>query len=54
MEYQKYSIDKARLLNVEIFQRKMNLWMLWVNGSIAAGTLIAAIYYILEMRKNCG
>ncbi|GIZ07686.1 hypothetical protein [Flavobacterium sp. UMI-01] len=48
-EYEKYSNDKNRLLNVENFQRKTTRWMLWINGAIAVGTVVAMIYYILEI-----
>ena len=48
-EYQKQTSDKIRLKNVEKFQRKMSCWMLFVNGAIAVGTIVAMIYYILEM-----
>ena len=48
-EYEKQTSDKTRLLNVENFQRKMSRWMLFVNGAIAVGTIVAMVYYILEM-----
>ncbi|NHM03662.1 hypothetical protein [Flavobacterium celericrescens] len=48
-EYEKQTSDKTRLINVENFQRKMSRWMLFVNGAIAVGTIVAMVYYILEM-----
>lgn len=47
--YNEEHLNKTRLLNVENFQRKTTRWMLWVNGAIAVGTLVAMFYYILEI-----
>ena len=48
-EYEKQTSDKTRLINVENFQHKMSRWMLLVNGAIAIGSIVAMVYYILEM-----
>ena len=49
MEYEKHSSDKTRLLNVENFQKTMSRKMYYITFWIMVGTLVAALYYILEM-----
>lgn len=38
-----------RLASFDEFQRSFSNRMLWINGAIAVGTIVAMIYYILEM-----
>ncbi len=38
-----------RLTSFDKFQRSFSNQMLWINGAIAVGTVVAMIYYILEM-----
>ncbi|UPF06986.1 hypothetical protein, partial [Flavobacterium psychrophilum] len=49
MEYEKQSSDKTRLLNVENFQQRNAREMFWITFLIMIGTLVSALYYILEM-----
>ena len=48
-EYDRYSSDKTRLINVENFQKRNARDMFWITLLIMVGTLVAAIYYLLEM-----
>ena len=48
-EYDKQSYDKIRLLNVENFQQRNAREMFWITFLIMIGTLVSALYYILEM-----
>lgn len=38
-----------RLESFDTFQRNFSRRMLWINGAIALGTIVAMIYYIFEM-----
>ena len=40
---------KNRLNAFDKFQRDFSNRMLWINGAIALGTLVAMVYYFLEM-----
>ena len=48
-EYDKQTSDETRLLNVEKFQKRNAREMFWITFLIMIGTLIAAIYYSLEI-----
>ena len=51
-EYDKQSYDKTRLLNVENFQKRNAREMFWITFLIMVGTLVSALYYILEMLSS--
>lgn len=47
-----YNYEKSiqnRLNDFDKFQRVSSNRMLWINGTIAVGTTVAIVYYILEM-----
>ena len=47
--YNSEQYDKNRLDAFDKFQRSFSNRMLWINGAIAVGTLVAMVYYFLEM-----
>lgn len=47
--YNSEQYDKNRLDAFDKFQRSFSNRMLWINGAIAVGTLVAMVYYFLEI-----
>jgi hypothetical protein len=47
--YNSEQYNKNRLDAFDKFQRSSSHQMLWINGAIALGTLVAMIYYFLEI-----
>ena len=47
--YNSEQYNKNRLDAFDKFQRTFSNRMLWINGAIALGTLVAMVYYFLEM-----
>jgi hypothetical protein len=57
-EQRKTMFDNQLSLNKSIISTNRsiistNFWMKWLTGLIAFGTLVAAIYYLLEILKLC-
>ncbi len=57
-EQRKTMFDNQLSLNKSIISTNRsiistNFWMKWLTGAVAFGTLVAAIYYLLEILKHC-